>query len=197
LLILPLQDKFCEETDCIINRIYDQSPRGNHLDIAPGGWVPGPDAGVNATAEKLTLGGGHPVCAAYSQTGNGYRNDHTTGIATHDEAETMYMVTSGKHFNSGCCFDYGNAKTGNRGQGPGTMEAVYFGNAGGRLSHHGPGAGPCIMADMEDGLWAGNMSGEPAVHDFVTTAVIRGDVSTTETPVLIDASPRVAHKAPP
>ena len=61
------------------------------------------------------------------------------------------------------------------------MEAVYFGNAGGRLSHHGPGAGPWIMADMEDGLWAGNMSGERTVHDFVTAA-IKGDVSATVPP---------------
>ena len=52
------QDKFCAGTDCTITRIYDQSPRLNHLDTAPAGeahWLP--DAGVNATRNKITIGG--------------------------------------------------------------------------------------------------------------------------------------------
>ena len=31
------QDEFCAGTSCFILRIYDQSPRGNHLDTAPAG----------------------------------------------------------------------------------------------------------------------------------------------------------------
>ena len=27
-----------------------------------------------------------------------------------DEPETIYMVTSGTHYNNECCFDYGNAE---------------------------------------------------------------------------------------
>ena len=29
------QDAFCGSSDCVIHRIYDQSPMQNHLDIAP------------------------------------------------------------------------------------------------------------------------------------------------------------------
>ena len=35
----------------------------------------------------------------------GFRNQDTNGIATGDEPETIYMVTSGTHYNGGCCFD--------------------------------------------------------------------------------------------
>mmetsp|Transcript_118894 Transcript_118894/g.236910 ORF Transcript_118894/g.236910 Transcript_118894/m.236910 type:complete len:431 (+) Transcript_118894:52-1344(+) len=173
------QDVFCAGTDCTINRIYDQSPRGNHLDTAPpGGAHQQADSGVNASAEKIMVGG-HPVYAARFVPGNGYRNDKTSGIAVGDEAETMYMVTSGRYFNDQCCFDYGNAETNNYDDGPGTMEAVYFGNAKGGLNHGGAGKGPWIMADMEDALWGAdvvNSNENPIVHDFVT-AMVKGDVS--------------------
>lgn len=175
-----VQDAFCKDTDCVIRRIYDQSPQGNHLDTAPpGGAHPFADTGVNATAEKLVVGG-HPVYGARFVPGNGYRNDKASGIAVHDEAETIYMVTSGRYFNDRCCFDYGNAETDNLDDGAGTMEAVYFGNAKGGLNHGGAGKGPWIMADMENALWGADVvksNEEPIVHDFVT-AMIKGDVST-------------------
>jgi hypothetical protein len=85
------------------------------------------------------------------------------------------MVTSGKRFNTGCCFDYGNAETNSRNNGNGTMEAVYFGNntAWGR----GNGNGPWVMADLENGLFAGtngvNNNNTPLTHDYVT-AMIKG-----------------------
>ena len=44
--------------------------------------------------------------------------------------ETIYMVTSGRHYNGGCCFDYGNAEIGppsGHGYGRGNMEAIYWG----------------------------------------------------------------------
>ena len=55
------------------------------------------------------------------EQGNGYRIDKTKGIATGNEEESMYMVTSGRHFNDLCCFDYGNAETDNTDDGDGTM----------------------------------------------------------------------------
>mmetsp|Transcript_111923 Transcript_111923/g.250084 ORF Transcript_111923/g.250084 Transcript_111923/m.250084 type:complete len:425 (+) Transcript_111923:59-1333(+) len=174
-----VQDEFCIGTDCTINRIYDQSPQGNHLDTAPpGGAHNVSDTGVNATAEKLMVGG-HPVYAAKFTFGNGYRNDKTSGIAVGDEPETMYMVTSGKYYNNGCCFDYGNAETDNLDDGAGTMEAVYFGNAKGGMNHGGDGPGPWIMADMENALWGADRieSHQPTIqHDFVT-AMVKGDDS--------------------
>ena len=36
----------------------------------------------------------------------------------------MYMVASGTHVNTGCCFDFGNAETNNHDNGDGHMDAV-------------------------------------------------------------------------
>ena len=51
------------------------------------------------------------------------------------------MVTSGTHFNGGCCYNYGNAQTSRIYEGGPTMDAVYFGNcttgAGARATAHG------------------------------------------------------------
>jgi non-reducing end alpha-L-arabinofuranosidase len=103
------QDTFCGSAGCVVQRIYDQSPYLNHLDIAPpGGAAPHVDNPVNATRHPITVGG-HDVYAAYFEGGMGYRIDITTGVAQGNEPETLYMVTSGTHFNGGCCFDYGNA----------------------------------------------------------------------------------------
>ena len=106
----------------------------------------------------------------------GYRNDKTTGIATGDDAETVYMVVNGKHYNGGCCFDYGNAETDNNDDGAGTMEAVYFGNAKGGLNHGGAGKGPWIMADMENALWGADkvVSNEKPITPQFVTAMIKG-----------------------
>lgn len=53
------QDTFCAASTCIITRIFDQSPQGNHLDTAPGGpwYAPFKDKGVNASRARLTVGG--------------------------------------------------------------------------------------------------------------------------------------------
>ena len=79
----------------------------------------------------------HQVWAAVFEGGMGYRNDTTSGIATGDEPESIYMVASGTHYNDGCCFDYGNAELDMQDDGTGTMEAVYFGNASGGSMNHG------------------------------------------------------------
>ena len=153
------QDNFCGGTSCIVLRIMDQSPYGNHIGTAPGGGAaPAPDRGVNASALRLSVGG-HAVYAAYFQGGQGYRNDTTTGVAKGNTPQSMYMVTSGSHFNDACCFDYGNAETDNHDNGAGTMEAIYWGNCS--FWGRGEGAGPWIMADLENGLWAGNTTVQP------------------------------------
>ena len=88
--------------------------------------------------------------------------------------QTIYMVTRGDHFNGGCCFDYGNAETNNDDDGKGTMEAVYFGNSSGW--GHGAGSGPWVMADLENGLWAGASRVEPQASQSFTyvTAMTKG-----------------------
>ena len=65
------QDKFCGTSACHIWRIYDQSPKMNHLDIAPpGGAHRAEDAPVNATKLPLTVGG-HKVYGAHFEGGMG------------------------------------------------------------------------------------------------------------------------------
>jgi hypothetical protein len=104
------QDAFCNGAPCVVQRIYDQSPMANHLDLGPpGGAVPRPDQPVNATRHPISIGG-YPAYGAYFEGGMGYRIDKTTGVATGNDPETIYMITSGTHFNGGCCFDYGNAE---------------------------------------------------------------------------------------
>ena len=169
------QDVFCSGTSCTISIIYDQSGKGNHLSKAPAGQRKStPDNEANATALKLTASG-HTVYGVHIVAGDGYRNDSTSGIATGDQPETEYMVTSGTFFNSGCCFDYGNAETNNTDDGAATMEAVYFGNS--TSWGKGTGTGPWVMADLENGLFAGGDKGPtttntPLTSTYVTAIVI-------------------------
>ena len=58
------------------------------------------------------------------------------------------------------------------------MEAVYWGNASAPGWSKGSGEGPWVMADLENGVWAGNQipvttSNTPIVADFVT-AMVKG-----------------------
>lgn len=94
--------------DCVVWQIYDQSGNGNHmLPATPAINNPAHDNPVNATKHPITMGG-HKVYGAYFETGMGYRAQNTSKVATGNDPETIYMVTSGIHVNGGCCFDYGN-----------------------------------------------------------------------------------------
>ena len=117
------QDAFCAGDACVIWRIVDQSPFANDLQIvSPGGNGPHFDRPVNASRLAVTVGGGaHRVYAAYFEGGQGYRIDATNGVATGNAPEVIYMVTSGTHYNSGCCFDFGSAETNNDDTGAGSM----------------------------------------------------------------------------
>jgi hypothetical protein len=168
------QDTFCASTTCTIATIYDQSGKGNHLTVGPAGGNGKADTESSATALKLTVGG-HTVYGVYIAAGNGYRNNTTTGIATGNGAQGAYMVASGTHVNDGCCFDYGNAETNNKDTGNGHMEAVYLG----KLCWFTPcvGAGPWVMADLENGLFSGangpSSSNTSVAYDYVT-AMVKG-----------------------
>jgi len=170
------QDAFCAGAACTISIIYDQTERHNHLTSAPaGGYKKTPDDEVNATAFKLRING-HAAYGIKIDVGTGYRNDETSGVAKGDEPEAEYMVTSAKYYNGSCCFDYGNAETTNNDDGNGTMEAIYFGDA--TNWGKGAGAGPWVMADLENGLFAGatfdaNPMNTSLKSDFVT-AMIKG-----------------------
>ena len=171
------QDSFCANSRCVITVVYDQSGHGNNLTQAPGGGAAGgPDNLANAVAAPTTLGG-HKAYGVYVAPGTGYRNDHTSGIATGDRPEGEYAILDGTHANGGCCFDYGNAETSARDTGNGHMEAIYFGTS--KVWGYGTGTGPWIMADMENGLFSGANHGynvyDPTIRYRYTTAIIKGE----------------------
>jgi len=175
------QDTFCAGTTCRITVIYDQSGRGNHLTQAPPGGFNGPAAGgydnlAIATSAPVTVGG-HKAYGVFINPGTGYRDNSTNGIATGDQAEGMYAVLDGTHYNSGCCFDYGNAETSGLDTGNGHMETVYFGNSTAWGS--GTGSGPWLMADLENGLFSGVNRGynsnDPSVSHRFLTAIVKGE----------------------
>ena len=148
------QDKFCANTFCWITTIYDQSPRHNNLTQAPRGGFNGPAmGGFNnvpiADMAPITIMG-HKVYGVFIEPGMGLRDDDVKGTAVDDQAEGQYWVVNGRHFNSGCCFDYGNAEIDSRDDDNGTMETAYFGNATPWFS--GSGHGPWIMTDQENNL---------------------------------------------
>ncbi|MEO6601474.1 MAG: arabinofuranosidase catalytic domain-containing protein [Polyangiaceae bacterium] len=177
------QDTFCAGTTCTISIIYDQSAKANHLKVTPpGGWLKAGGTEANATAAKAKVKG-NTVYGVYTTGsfddavgGVGYRNNMTTGVATGDQPEGIYMVAGGKHSNQYCCFDYGNAETNNKDNGPATMEALYFGSS--TQWGRGSGSGPWAMADLEDGIFAGQSFAAPATNtslnvDYVT-AMLKG-----------------------
>ena len=170
------QDAFCSETLCYISVIYDQSGLGNDLLPAPPGTFLGPDKGgfntssIADMAPALLLG--QKVYGAYMMPGMGYRCNNARGLAIDDEPEGIYYVIDGKHYDSGCCFDYGNSSTNGRAVGTGTMETTYYGTstAWGR----GNGEGPWIMSDMEAGLFSGygaKQNDVPSITDWQFVSV--------------------------
>ena len=165
------QDAFCENTVCYISVIYDQSGLGNDLLPAPPGTFLGPDKGGFNTRSIADMApallDGQKVYGVYVMPGMGYRCNNARGLAIDDEPEGIYYVIDGNHFDSGCCFDYGNSSTNGRAVGTGTMETTYYGTstAWGR----GNGEGPWIMSDMEAGLFSGydaKLNDVPAITDW-------------------------------
>src|SRR5436190_3049830 len=148
------QDAFCANTYCWIATIYDQSPKHNHLIQAPRGGFSGPAmGGFNnlpvADMAPITIMG-HKAYGVFIEPGMGLRQNDAKGTAVDDQAEGQYWVINGHHYNSGCCFDYGNAEIDSRDDDNGTMETTYFGNA--RAWYHGNPPGPWIMTDQENNL---------------------------------------------
>jgi hypothetical protein len=176
------QDSFCARTTCVIATIYDQSGRGNHLTKAPpGGAASGTDPGgydyeASAIGAPVTLNG-QKAYGVFISPGSGYRNNAATGIAKGDDAEGMYAVLDGTHYNGGCCFDYGNAETNSQDTGDGHMETVYFGLGTGYGT--GSGSGPWVLADLENGLYTDSRvsvnPNNPSITSRFVTAVVKGN----------------------
>jgi non-reducing end alpha-L-arabinofuranosidase len=173
------QDVFCVQTACTITVIYDQSPQHNNLTIEGGGGAnPNADVAANANAAHITVNG-NKAYGVYVGPGVGYRDDSTSAIPTGGQAQGAYMVASGTHVNSGCCFDYGNAETNNRDNGNGHMEAVNLGTS--CWASPCTGSGPWITGDLENGLYMGagsNPSNNGNNSQFVT-AMLKSNNQTT------------------
>ena len=96
------------------------------------------DTGVNMTAESKVSLGGAPVYSAVFDShcdttrGNcdglvaGYSNRTAVGTPLGEEPQTVYALYNGKHYNTGCCFEFGSAEK-TPTQVGGSMEAVYYG----------------------------------------------------------------------
>ncbi len=148
------QDAFCTNTYCWITTIYDQSPKHNDLTQAPRGGFSGPAmGGFNnlpiADMAPVTIMG-QKVYGVFIEPGMGLRDDDAKGTAVDDQAEGQYWVINGQHYNSGCCFDYGNAEIDSRDDDNGTMETAYYGNA--PWWYHASSPGPWVMTDQENNL---------------------------------------------
>lgn len=178
------QDNFCAGTYCWVSTIYDQSGKHNDLTQAPRGGFSGPAlGGFNnlpiADMAPITIMG-HKVYGVFIEPGMGLREDDPKGTAVDDQAEGQYWVINGLHFNSGCCFDYGNAEIDSHDDDNGTMEATYYGNAA--PWYHGHPPGPWIMTDQENNL-AGcvNPDGSklcvdlPSIDWRFVTAIAKGE----------------------
>jgi hypothetical protein len=155
------QESFCSGTTCTITKIYDQSGHGNFLEAeTPDSTVGGANGqtAANAAAEALTVGG-HKVYSLYTRSKQAYwRDGSKSGMPLAAAPQGIYMVTSGTHFSSGCCYDYGNGELSRKYEAGPSMDAIYFGNS--TTWGSGNGAGPWIMADMEDGMVAQGGSGK-------------------------------------
>ncbi|MCG5220994.1 arabinofuranosidase catalytic domain-containing protein [Streptosporangium soli] len=90
--------------------------------------------------ESLTIGGNEAYSLHINPGTSYWRDGHLTGVPTGSAPEGMYMVTSGTHINSGCCFDYGNSVTTRKADAPGAMDAINF------STQCCPSAGPVAAA---------------------------------------------------
>ncbi|MFD4789381.1 arabinofuranosidase catalytic domain-containing protein [Streptomyces sp. NPDC058459] len=171
------QDTFCGGTTCRMSKIYDQTSRHNDLDPGPAGTAGiGADRAADASELAVTAGG-HKVYGIWISPGVGYRSaGAASGVAVDGQAEGVYMVASGTHVGSACCFDYGNAERTPADTGNGHMDAVSIATT----CYFAPctGNGPWVEADLENGMFQGdngsNLANRGNSSTYVT-AVLKND----------------------
>ncbi|MFD8261049.1 arabinofuranosidase catalytic domain-containing protein [Streptomyces griseoluteus] len=174
------QDTFCGGTTCRMTKIYDQTSRHNDLDPGPAGTAGmGADRAADASELAVTAGG-HKVYGIWISPGVGYRsNGAASGVAVNGQPEGVYMVASGTHVGSACCFDYGNAERTPADTGNGHMDAVSIATT----CYFAPctGNGPWVEADLENGMFQGDNGSNPANRgnsSTYVTAVLKNDGQT-------------------
>ncbi len=174
------QDAFCAGTTCVITILYDQTGKGNDLYYqGSDSKVGGKDKPASATTESIKIGG-KKAYSLYINPGNSYWVDASKTLPTGAAPEGIYLVTSGKHFNSGCCFDYGNSETDRKADGKSAMDAINFSNS--TAWGKGAGSGPWVMGDFELGVFAENdlnaNPNNPSQTSAFVTAVLKNNGTT-------------------
>ncbi|MGV9703795.1 arabinofuranosidase catalytic domain-containing protein [Streptomyces sp. NPDC003483] len=175
------QDTFCADTTCSISKVYDQTSRHNDLFPGPAGTAGmGADRGADASELSVTAGG-HKVYGIWISPGVGYRSHGAaSGVAVNGQPEGAYMVASGTHVGSACCFDYGNAESTPADTGNGHMDAVSIATT----CYFAPcsGSGPWVEADLENGMFQGDNGSNTANkgnNSTYATAVLKNNGQTT------------------
>jgi hypothetical protein len=168
-----------------VSILYDQSEKKNHLTVSLWGSArPTRMRETPATRFKDTISG-HFVYPLATDTGEGYRNNKTNGVATGNQNEGMYCVVKGgnhpKKVSSDCCWDYGNAESDADagGKKTGVMEALYFGSNCWFTPCNGNG--PWFFADLEWGLFQGtaqNGTTNVSMPYRYAAGYLKGDVQT-------------------
>jgi hypothetical protein len=167
-----MEDSFCSGTTCVVTVLYDQSPNGNDLWYQGSPQVPAaPQAGpAKAGTETLTVGASK-VHSLYTQPGNCYWHDGSkSGMPMGKQPQGIYMVTSGKHYNGGCCFDYGNSETNRRPDECGAMDAIDFTSGCWFGASTCQGSGPWVEADLECGPLNGGNTNAPNPQNVPMTS---------------------------
>ncbi|BFU45372.1 arabinofuranosidase catalytic domain-containing protein [Krasilnikovia sp. MM14-A1004] len=172
-------DAFCNGTTCGITRIYDQSARHNDLTVSPAGTAGPADYPADASEIAVTAGG-HKAYGIWISPQHGYRHYVGAGVAQNGAPEGMYMVASGTHVGSDCCFDYGNAEAQVADTGNGHMDAVSIATT----CYFAPctGSGPWVEADLENGMFQGANGSNTANlgnNSTFVTALLKNNGQTT------------------
>ncbi len=156
-------DAVCSGTTCTVSILYDQSGRGNHLQVAK----PPQDNTLpidnfetvihrDDGADALTVSG-HRVYSLYVERTQGYALAQPgDGVPFGLESQGIYMLADGTHSGTACCWEFGNGSL----AGPSyASTALLLGVA---YWGYGEGDGPWFMADYGAGVWAGGTNpGDP------------------------------------
>ncbi len=151
---LTALNAFCSGTTCTVTKLYDQA--GNANDMSQAAVASQPTVGFWTASD----GTKYPMIVS---KGYQWLRNRTSvkKIPTGSNPQTEYFVVHGDNAGAaagtnGCCYDYGNMENHIGDDGPGTMTALYFGNATDWT--RGAGKGPWVMLDMENGVFAGGGS---------------------------------------
>jgi hypothetical protein len=171
LVNLTALNAFCAGTTCTVTKLYDQTANGNDMSQATVASQPTVGFWTASDSTKYPM----IVSKGYQWLRN---RTAVKKIPTGSNPQTEYFVVHGDNAGraagtNGCCYDYGNMENHIGDDGPGTMTALYFGDATDWT--RGAGNGPWVMLDMENGVFAGG--GAIAILNAGTASVNASDPS--------------------